>query len=139
MWVWTKTIKKGDYLYAVIPSHPKSTKYGYVLEHRAVAENKIGRVLAADEVVHHINHNRKDNRPENLQVMGSQAHRKLHAKKGRSYVNLVCSQCGAKFVRERRQVHAVSIGVVCSRKCNGKRMQRNLIRARGRTDQVPVF
>ena len=51
-----------------MPKHPRARQNGYVLEHILVAEEMLGRPLAPLEVVHHINHVRDDNRPENLKV-----------------------------------------------------------------------
>lgn len=47
-------------------------------EHKRMAEQMIGRPLVRDEVVHHINGKRWDNRPENLQVMTRGDHTRLH-------------------------------------------------------------
>ena len=43
MWNIKKIVSKGDYLYALVPEHPKATKNGYVLLHRIVMENHLGR------------------------------------------------------------------------------------------------
>lgn len=43
-------------------------------------EKKIGRNLKEDEVVHHKNHIRDDNRIENLQLMTFKEHASLHMK-----------------------------------------------------------
>lgn len=50
-------------------------------EHAVIAEAKLGRRLAADECVHHIDHNRSNNDPNNLQVMTRSAHTALHRSK----------------------------------------------------------
>lgn len=50
-----------------------------VKEHRALMEALLGRKLKRNEVVHHINGNKIDNRLENLQLMSAEEHVKLHA------------------------------------------------------------
>lgn len=47
-------------------------------EHRVVAEAMIGRKLLPNEVVHHIDHDRHNNDPTNLQVMDRVEHLRLH-------------------------------------------------------------
>lgn len=58
--------------------HPAADSKGYVREHRLVMEKTIGRRLSPDEVVHHINHDKLDNRPENLKVMTLAEHTSSH-------------------------------------------------------------
>ena len=45
---------------------------------RAAAEASIGRPLEKGEVVHHMNGDATDNRPENLLVMPDRQHKQLH-------------------------------------------------------------
>ena len=98
MWEVKKLIKKGDYMYALVPDHPNATKNGYVLHHRIVVENHLGRLLNADEAVHHINHNKLDNRIENLQILDRIEHVRQHSlEKGRLYAKLKCPICGKEF------------------------------------------
>ena len=59
------------YIQILKPDHPYATKEGYVFEHRLVMEEALKRFLTADEVVHHINGNKKDNSIENLMIFSS--------------------------------------------------------------------
>ena len=103
-------------LYALFPGRPKASvnakadslnrrrlrrkghtyRFGYkhllqrggkkILEHRRVAGEKIGRPLRKEEVVHHINYIKHDNRPANLDVLEN---RSVHARMPQSVNGLV--------------------------------------------------
>jgi hypothetical protein len=123
MWNLTKRISKGDYYYTYLPEHPSSTKNGYVLEHRAIFENSIGRILLADEVIHHKNKNKKDNDIENLELTTNVEHSILHGKeKLRKIAVLKCPWCGKIFEKFKNKTFLDKGGkyTACSRKCNGK-------------------
>lgn len=72
-WRGGKTIDKHGYVLALAPDHPKARVTGYVLEHRLVMEQKLGRPLEDHEVVHHIDGNKQNNHPDNLEVYASNA------------------------------------------------------------------
>lgn len=122
MWIIQKIISKGDYDYAVVPEHPYALKIGhYVLVHRVILENYLGRLLDSDEIAHHINENKKDNRIENIELCLKDIHKRYHAKKGRSYVLITCAWCSEKFKREKRDLCKTKNNIYfCSKSCGAK-------------------
>ena len=67
------------YIEKIAKNHPSANSAGYVMEHRLVMEYKIGRYLKPSEYVHHINHIRTENRPENLILCNSmKEHNQYH-------------------------------------------------------------
>ena len=63
-------IGKGGYRYLYKPDHPNAVGPGkkYVAEHRLVMENEIGRLLEPHERVHHLDGDKLNNKPENLEL-----------------------------------------------------------------------
>lgn len=68
------------YYYLYKPEHPNAIKgKRYIAEHRHVLEQKIGRYLLSNEIAHHIDGNKQNNKPENLEVLIASEHSKYHA------------------------------------------------------------
>ena len=70
-WRGGTTIYPNGYRLLYRPEHPRAHPNGYVYEHILVAEATLGRPLVKGEVVHHIDHDRLNNSPDNLQVFVS--------------------------------------------------------------------
>lgn len=66
--------KRGYWVIWLPKGHHMRNASGQALEHRVIAEEKIGRRLVKGEIVHHINGDKLDNRPENLEVLPSRWH-----------------------------------------------------------------
>ena len=80
---WSGGRKKHSQGYILVhaPNHPNADRGGFVLEHRLVMENAIGRYLDKSEIVHHANENKSDNRIENLFLTTMSEHARHHMEK----------------------------------------------------------
>lgn len=98
-WQGGRRIDASGYVRVRVPDEDRhladATRSGYMMEHRLVMARILGRRLLTSESVHHINGDRQDNDPENLQLRQGN-----HG----SGVVLRCASCGS------HDVEAVSIG-----------------------------
>ena len=79
-WKGGKYISKFGYVYIYKPEYATNPR-GYIKEHRYLVEQKIGRRLREDEVIHHVNGDKLDNRLENLEIINPAEHfKKYHGK-----------------------------------------------------------
>lgn len=98
----------GYMLVRVGVGHPMADVRGYAYEHRMVASRVLGRDLKPDEIVHHRNGVKTDNRPENLEVVTGNAGHFVHHRRrnkglrmpgeGNPIVACACG-CGAVFAK----------------------------------------
>lgn len=82
-WCWKngKMIKDG-YVWIYQPSHPFCNSKRYIKYSRIVMEKHLCRYLLPEEIVHHINGIKTDDRIKNLQLLSNKAeHMRLHRRK----------------------------------------------------------
>lgn len=79
-WKGGKITVTGGYVAVKVPWRKSAKADGYMLEHRKVMEDALGRHLRGDEVVHHANGDKQDNRIANLMILSNREHTLLHAR-----------------------------------------------------------
>lgn len=78
-WKGGRLLRPIGYIVVYAPNHPHPSENGtHVLEHRLVMEKHLGRYLDPSEFVHHKNHNKQDNRIENLEILTQAEHARQH-------------------------------------------------------------
>jgi hypothetical protein len=85
-----------------------------VLHHRMVARLVLGVRLSRDIHVHHVNHNRHDNRPENLLPMSGRKH--LQLERLRRPLLGLCDYCGSLYSLSRCK-NSDSRKFFCGQRC----------------------
>lgn len=112
--MYTKSIRVKDtlnlgYQYFCDKEHPLATgNSGRVLLHRHIASIALGRWLTSSEHVHHIDGNKLNNDPSNLEVMTASEHSSIHYPKG----VYTCAFCNVKFTLKYQRTE------FCSHKCS---------------------
>lgn len=83
-WKGGRLVDKDGYILVQAKNHPFRRKHTpYILEHRLVMEESLGRMLLPTEVVHHIDGNKQNNSIENLTVFACNADHLAFELKGR--------------------------------------------------------
>ena len=115
---------KNPYLRMKAPSEfPGRVHAGWAYVHHVVFWQKTGLLPSLEKglFVHHINEDKHDNRPENLELMSSSEHSKHHHEDDEVPMeNITCGWCNRIFslesrkARTRRKARSV---LFCSRSC----------------------
>jgi hypothetical protein len=92
--------KSTGYIFFTDKEHPLAyASNGKVYYHRHVVSLKLNRWLKSNEFVHHIDGNRENNHPDNLEITSNAEHARQHAEKqGRVKITAkLCPICGHPF------------------------------------------
>lgn len=79
-WKGGKKLSKRGYVFILKKGYPTTDVNGYIFEHRYIMCEFLERILGRNEIVHHINGIKNDNRIENLMVMSNGEHTTMHHK-----------------------------------------------------------
>lgn len=71
-------ISQQGYKYIMYPNHPRANATKCIPEHVLIMEKHLGRFLTKEEVVHHINEIKDDNRIENLKLFSNSSEHMRH-------------------------------------------------------------
>lgn len=93
------------------PGHHRAYADGYALRAIVAYELYTGEIVLTADDIHHKDHNRTNDTPENLERKGHQDHSLHHHRQ--VLVDLICRNCGASF---RRKPHQRGKGF-CTRAC----------------------
>lgn len=90
-------------------------------EHRLIMEKYLGRPLLSNEIIHHKNKLKKDNRIDNFELTDHINHRKIHARYA-EIINIECQNCNKIFqLRKKDYEYRKKISknkkFFCSNKC----------------------
>jgi hypothetical protein len=119
-----RRIRPDGYVDVWEPEHPLARRDGYLMEHRKIAYDA-GLLVDSRMQIHHVNHDKQDNRLSNLHVVDIAEHARQHADEGLIHNQHGVWVTGTGFVR-RHQAWLTELGdrhcEVCGRDINGLRL-----------------
>jgi len=112
----------GGYRYCrTDPPHPKRNSKGLYPLHRVILENRLNRLLKRNEIAHHKNGDKMDDKEENIELIGWREHAIHHAKRV-IWIKVICQNCKKEFLRIPSQIKyniKRKSKNFCSRSCEG--------------------
>lgn len=93
-WKGGRTKHSEGYILIKARNHPFANNSFYVFEHRLIMEKHLGRYLKPQEIIHHINGIKDDNRIENLKLFSNHKEHFSYI-----HINIECPFCHTVFQR----------------------------------------
>lgn len=124
-------MRNGPYILIVAPEDYPGKKFRdkYAYEHSVVYWRHHNKIATKGYVIHHKNHNKHDNKIENLELVLESKHLAQHAQKPWTYVFANCTLCNCVFrvkgAHYRSRIKVNRGKIYCGRNCQIKSLYKN--------------
>lgn len=99
------------------PGHKRACKLGYILRSLVAYEAYHNIEIPDGYEIHHIDRVRTNDSKENLQMLSSEDHKKLHSSSRIKRVPRTCQHCKTEFLIKPHRLKDPSRGKYCGQKC----------------------